>query len=64
MKPAGGASIHKETIQKDNLNQLASGGARIYTTPDLPLDLTEEEEPVILTDISDALLTSLIPDSP
>ena len=64
MKRAEGASIHKEAVQADNLNQLASGGTRIYTTPDLPLDLTEEEEPVTLTDISDALLASLIPDSP
>ena len=46
IKRAGGFPIRKEATQADNLNHLASGGARIYTTPDLPLDLTEEEEPV------------------
>jgi hypothetical protein len=59
-----GASSDRETIRADNLNQHASGGSRIHTTPDLPLDLTEEEKPMTLTYILETLLSRLIPDSP
>jgi hypothetical protein len=64
IKQAGGPPIRKEATQADNLNHLASGGARIYTTPDLPLDLTEEEEPAVVTDTPDEILANLISDPP
>jgi hypothetical protein len=46
-----------------NMLQEAPEYIPLQTTPDLPLDLTEEKEPRTLTYISDTLLSRLIPDS-
>ena len=59
-KRAEGLPIRTEATLTGSLNHLASGGARIYTTPDLPVDLTEEEEPMAVADIPDEILAGII----
>ena len=59
-KRAEGPPIRTEATLTGSLNHLASGGARIYTTPDLPVDLTEEEEPMAVADIPDEILAGII----
>ena len=59
-KRAEGPPIRTEATLTGSLNHLASGGARIYTTPDLPVDLTEEEEPMAVADIPDEILAGIL----